>query len=116
MAINRLRSGITHAERAALQAPSVCIIKRIVRTDSGAIVRINEERRQATPCQQQQGKAPAPQAHQLAVERVLNDPAASYWLKAAVRATLDRDALDAYRDACTLKDITQARYAYAAGE
>jgi hypothetical protein len=30
---------------------------------------------------------------------ILNDPSASYWLKNALRAALDRDPVDAARDA-----------------
>jgi hypothetical protein len=100
----------------------VCIIKRNglasmlanvidaqclgVMTATELMAELTQER-QSTPCQQQQGKAPA------SVDAILADPAASYWLKDAIRASLNRDALDAYRDACTLKDIAQARYAFA---
>jgi len=37
-----------------------------------------------------------------AIERVLEDPAASYWLKAALRSALSRDPVDAANDSAVL--------------
>jgi hypothetical protein len=34
--------------------------------------------------------------------QILSDPSASYWLKDALKAALNRDAVDALRDAETL--------------
>ena len=36
---------------------------------------------------------------QLEIEQVLGDPAASFWLKDALRSALDRDPVDAANDA-----------------
>lgn len=38
------------------------------------------------------------------VEAIAADPAASYWLKAALRGALDRDPVDAAADALRLAD------------
>ena len=38
----------------------------------------------------------------LTAERVLNDPAASFWLKEALKAALTRDPIDAASDAHVL--------------
>lgn len=43
------------------------------------------------------------------VERVLRDPSASFWLKAALRDCLDRDIVDAATDAVTLAEILNTR-------
>ena len=40
---------------------------------------------------------------------IQNANGASFWLKDALRATLKRDPVDAYRDAATLADILKAR-------
>lgn len=45
----------------------------------------------------------------MSAEEVLSDPSASYWLKAAVRACLDRDPVDAANDAAVLAELMQAR-------
>jgi hypothetical protein len=42
--------------------------------------------------------------------RVLSDPAASYWLKDAVRALMDRDACDALNDAEALREVARDHY------
>jgi len=41
--------------------------------------------------------------------QVLNDPACSYWLNARIVETMDRDPLDALRDAETLVAILNDR-------
>ncbi len=38
---------------------------------------------------------------------ILNNPAASFWLKDALRAALKRDPVDALRDAEVLRDVLQ---------
>jgi len=43
------------------------------------------------------------------IEEVLADPAASYWLKAALRSALSRDPLDAAHDADTLARLLYRR-------
>jgi len=40
---------------------------------------------------------------------ILTDPCASFWLKSALRAALDRDAVDAANDAAMLADVLAAR-------
>ena len=43
------------------------------------------------------------------MKAILADPAASYWLKEAIRALLSRDALDAVHDAELLAKLFSAR-------
>lgn len=43
------------------------------------------------------------------IQQVIDSPSASYWLKAALRALLERDALDAARDAELLAELMVAR-------
>jgi len=50
-------------------------------------------------------------AERLEVEQVLSDPAASFWLKDALRSALARDPVDAANDAevlpdCCMRDAT----------
>lgn len=47
----------------------------------------------------------------MAIRRVLDDPAASYWLKHALRSALDRDVVDAAHDAETLVGLLRGRCA-----
>lgn len=49
------------------------------------------------------------------IDQVLNDPAASFWLKDAVRVCVKRDALNALRDAELLVKILQERNRALAG-
>jgi hypothetical protein len=42
-------------------------------------------------------------------EHVLSDPAASHWLKAALRDSLERDPVDALNDALALAGVLEAR-------
>jgi hypothetical protein len=42
-------------------------------------------------------------------EQILDDPAASYWLKQAVHAGLRRDPVDVASDAQILSDVFSAR-------
>lgn len=44
------------------------------------------------------------------VAEVLADPACSYWLRDRIREALERDPLDALRDAETLVAILEARW------
>lgn len=44
------------------------------------------------------------------VAEVLADPACSYWLRDRIRESLERDPLDALRDAETLLAILEARW------
>lgn len=44
---------------------------------------------------------------------VLDDPAASFWLKDALRAALERDPVDATNDAMLLANVLDARAAIA---
>lgn len=39
----------------------------------------------------------------------MNDPAASFWLKQAIRAALDRDPVDALQDAIALTRVLSGR-------
>lgn len=50
-----------------------------------------------------------------AIRRVLDDPAASDWLKRALRLALDRDAVDAAHDAEVLADLLRGRCAATLG-
>lgn len=43
------------------------------------------------------------------IEKLLDDQATSFWLKAALRAALTRDPIDAERDAGTLYLILRCR-------
>ncbi len=43
------------------------------------------------------------------LEKLLSDPATSFWLKAALRSALTRDPLDAERDAGTLNLVLRCR-------
>ena len=43
------------------------------------------------------------------IENVLRDPAASFWLKAALRTALERDPVDAANDAEMLLRLLDAR-------
>lgn len=43
------------------------------------------------------------------IQQVIDSPCTSYWLKAALRALLERDALDATRDAELLAELMAAR-------
>jgi hypothetical protein len=43
------------------------------------------------------------------IERVLADPAASYWLKFALRSALERDPVDAANDAEVLACLLEKR-------
>ena len=45
----------------------------------------------------------------LTIERVLNDPSASYWLKDALKQAFDRDPVDAASDAAILAVLLQNR-------
>jgi hypothetical protein len=45
------------------------------------------------------------------VERILADPAASHWLKAALLAALERDPVDAANDAEALAQALEERAA-----
>lgn len=47
--------------------------------------------------------------------RVLSDPSASYWLKDAVRALVDRDVCDALNDAEALREIARDHYQMTTG-
>lgn len=44
------------------------------------------------------------------VQRILNDPSASDWLKSAINALLQRDIVDAYRDVGILNHLIGKRY------
>ena len=48
-------------------------------------------------------------AKQLEIERVLTDPAASFWLKECLRSALDRDPVDAANDADVLAKLLDRR-------
>jgi hypothetical protein len=39
------------------------------------------------------------------IRRILNSPCTSYWLREAIKTSLDRDSLDALRDAQILLKI-----------
>ena len=43
------------------------------------------------------------------IEQVLNDPAASDWLKSALRSALERDCIDAATDAAALANLLSDR-------
>lgn len=43
------------------------------------------------------------------IARMYADPCASYWLRDALRSALERDPLDAARDARTLADLLERR-------
>lgn len=43
------------------------------------------------------------------VEKLLTDPATSFWLKTALRAAMTRDPIDAERDASTLYLVLRCR-------
>jgi hypothetical protein len=43
------------------------------------------------------------------IERVLRDPAASFWLKNALRSALERDPVDAANDAEVLAQLLDRR-------
>lgn len=43
------------------------------------------------------------------IEQVLNDPAASDWLKSALRSALERDCIDAATDAAVLANLLSDR-------
>ncbi|MFC0698161.1 hypothetical protein [Paraburkholderia humisilvae] len=43
------------------------------------------------------------------IQQVLDSPSTSYWLKNALRALLERDAVDATRDAELLVELMVAR-------
>ena len=45
----------------------------------------------------------------LCTQNILNDPAASFWLKQAVRDALQRDPLDALLDAVALSVVLRRR-------
>lgn len=49
-------------------------------------------------------------------EDVLSDPTASYWLKEAIRACLERDPLDAAADASVLANLMESRLAARVGQ
>jgi hypothetical protein len=49
------------------------------------------------------------------VEGVFADPAASIWLREALRAALERDPVDALNDALALADILETRLKQAYG-
>jgi hypothetical protein len=49
------------------------------------------------------------------LEGILNDPAASMWLREALRAALERDPLDALNDVLALADILEMRLRKAYG-
>ena len=46
------------------------------------------------------------------IEQVLNDPAASDWLKSALRSALERDCIDAATDAAALANLLSDRASY----
>ncbi len=48
-------------------------------------------------------------AKQLEIEQVLADPAASSWLKDALRSAMDRDPVDAANDAEVLAELLDRR-------
>jgi len=50
-----------------------------------------------------------------AAEEVLSDPAASHWLKAALRESLERDPADALNDALALAGVLEERLRQALG-
>lgn len=43
------------------------------------------------------------------IGQVLSDPSASFWLKAAIRSAMERDAVDAANDARVLAYILESR-------
>lgn len=43
------------------------------------------------------------------IQQAIDSPSTSFWLKAALRALLERDALDAARDAELLSELMVAR-------
>lgn len=43
------------------------------------------------------------------IDEILGDPAASFWLKAALRSTLSRDPVDAANDADVLARVLERR-------
>jgi hypothetical protein len=49
------------------------------------------------------------------VEHVLSDPAASHWLKMALRDSLERDPVDALNDALALAGVLEERLRQALG-
>lgn len=50
-----------------------------------------------------------PQTPEISIAAVLNDPSASYWLKNAVKSSLERDPLDALQDAQLLAALMDIR-------
>jgi hypothetical protein len=48
-------------------------------------------------------------AKEIEIEQVLDDSAASFWLKAALRSALDRDPVDAANDAELLAQLLDRR-------
>lgn len=44
-----------------------------------------------------------------AINDILDSPCASYWLKNAIKQTMDRDIVDAWKDADLLTRILKAR-------
>jgi hypothetical protein len=48
-------------------------------------------------------------ASDIAGEEILDDPAASDWLKEALRTALERDPVDALNDALVLAGVLEAR-------
>ena len=43
-------------------------------------------------------------------QEILTSPCTSYWLKAAIKANLNRDCLDALRDAEVLTEVLRRHY------
>lgn len=53
----------------------------------------------------------ANEAGKVDIETLLRDPSTSHWLKHALRSALERDALDAARDADLLAELLEDRVA-----
>jgi hypothetical protein len=49
------------------------------------------------------------QPWQKKLDELMGDPCVSFWLKDALRSSLDRDPLDAYYDSDILQSILKAR-------
>lgn len=54
-------------------------------------------------------KRDQPAQRPVGIDDVMSDPSASFWVKTALRTSLQRDALDAARDARLLADLLERR-------
>lgn len=46
------------------------------------------------------------------INKIMKDPSASFWLKDALRSTMTRDSVDAFRDAQVLSNILKEKVEY----